>query len=67
MTVICVCVILHLKTHGFVIISAQYNFLYDLPTQLQSLRLSQQFGKSTWSLKIHDLDLASEIMPDCWK
>jgi hypothetical protein len=37
MTVICVCVILHLKRHAFVIISVQYNFLYDLPTHLQSL------------------------------
>jgi hypothetical protein len=47
MTVIYVCVILHLKRHAFVIIPVQYNFLYDLPTHLQSLWLSQQFGKST--------------------
>jgi hypothetical protein len=26
---LCVCVILHLKRHAFVIISMQYNFLYD--------------------------------------
>jgi hypothetical protein len=32
MNVICVCVILHLKRHACVIISVQYNFLYDLPT-----------------------------------
>jgi hypothetical protein len=38
MIVICVCVILHLKRHAFVIISVQYNFLYDLPTHLQSLK-----------------------------
>jgi hypothetical protein len=40
MTVICVCVcvILHLKRHAFVIVSMQYNFLYDLPTHLQSLK-----------------------------
>jgi hypothetical protein len=38
MTVICVCVILHLKKHAFVIIFVQYNFLYDLPTHLQSLK-----------------------------
>jgi hypothetical protein len=37
-TVICVCVILHLKRHAFVIISGQYNFLYDLPTHLQILK-----------------------------
>jgi hypothetical protein len=37
MTVICVCVILHLKRHAFVNISMQYNFLYDVPTHLQSL------------------------------
>jgi hypothetical protein len=30
-------VILHLKRHAFVIISVQYNFLYDLPTHLESL------------------------------
>jgi hypothetical protein len=71
MTVICVYVILHLKRHAFVIIFVQYNFLYDLPTHLQSLWLSQQFGKS--SCFSHDswcklnLDLASEIMPDCWR
>jgi hypothetical protein len=35
--VISVCVILHLKRHACVIISVQYNFLYDLPTHLQSL------------------------------
>jgi hypothetical protein len=34
MIVISVCVILHLKTHAFVIISVQYNFFYDLPTHL---------------------------------
>jgi hypothetical protein len=34
MTVICVCVILHHKRHACVIISVQYNFLYDLPTHL---------------------------------
>jgi hypothetical protein len=34
---VCVCVILHLKRHAFVIISVQYNFLYDLPAHLQSL------------------------------
>jgi hypothetical protein len=38
MIVIYVCVILHLKRHAFVIISMQYNFLYDLPTHLQSLK-----------------------------
>jgi hypothetical protein len=38
MTVICACVILYLKRHAFVIISVQYNFLYDLPTHLQSLK-----------------------------
>jgi hypothetical protein len=37
MYVICVCVILYLKRHAFVIISVQYNFLYDLRTHLQSL------------------------------
>jgi protein tyrosine phosphatase len=37
--VICVCVvILHLKRHACVIISVQYNFLYDLSTHLQSLK-----------------------------
>jgi hypothetical protein len=38
--VICVCVsvILHLKRHACVILSVQYNFLYDLPTDLQSLK-----------------------------
>jgi hypothetical protein len=36
--VICVCVILHLKRHACVIISVQYNFLYDLPTHLQSMK-----------------------------
>jgi hypothetical protein len=30
MTVISVCVILHLKRHAFVIIFVQYNFLYSL-------------------------------------
>jgi hypothetical protein len=35
---LCVCVILHLKRHAFVIISVQYNFLYDLPTHLQILK-----------------------------
>jgi hypothetical protein len=35
---VCVCVILHLKRHACVIISVQYNFLYDLPTHLQSLK-----------------------------
>jgi hypothetical protein len=35
---LCVCVILHLKRHAFVIISVQYNVLYDLPTHLQSLK-----------------------------
>jgi hypothetical protein len=40
MTVICVCVcvILHLKRQAFVIIFMHYNFLYDLPTHLQSLK-----------------------------
>jgi hypothetical protein len=38
MTVIYVCMILHLKRHAFVIISVQYNFLYDLPTRLQNLK-----------------------------
>jgi hypothetical protein len=38
MTIICVYVILHLKRHAFVIISVQYNFLYDLPTHLQILK-----------------------------
>jgi hypothetical protein len=38
MTIISVCVILHLKRHAFVIISVQYNFLYDLPTHLESLK-----------------------------
>jgi hypothetical protein len=33
---VCVCVNLHLKRHACVIISVQYNFLYDLPTQLQA-------------------------------
>jgi hypothetical protein len=36
MTVIWVCVISHLKRHACVIISVQSNFLYDLPTHLQS-------------------------------
>jgi hypothetical protein len=36
--VIWVCVILHLKRHACVIISVQYNFLYDLPTHLQSMK-----------------------------
>jgi hypothetical protein len=36
--VICACVILHLKIHACVIISVQYNFLYDLPTHLQSFK-----------------------------
>jgi hypothetical protein len=36
MTVIYVCVILRLKIHACVIISVQYNFLYDLPTHLQA-------------------------------
>jgi hypothetical protein len=36
MTVICVCAVLHLKRHACVIISVQYNFLYDLPTHLQA-------------------------------
>jgi hypothetical protein len=36
--VIYVYVILHLKWHAFVIISVQYNFLYDLPTHLHSLK-----------------------------
>jgi hypothetical protein len=31
-----VCVILHLKRPACVIISVQYNFLYDLPTHLQA-------------------------------
>jgi hypothetical protein len=35
---VCVCVILHLKRHACVIISVQYNFLYDLPTHLQTLK-----------------------------
>jgi hypothetical protein len=35
---VCVCVILHLNRHACVIISMQYNFLYDLPTHLQSLK-----------------------------
>jgi hypothetical protein len=35
---VCVCVIFHLKRHAFVIISVQNNFLYDLPTHLQSLK-----------------------------
>jgi hypothetical protein len=34
--VIYVCVILHLKRHACVIISVQYNFLYDLPTHLKA-------------------------------
>jgi hypothetical protein len=34
---VCVCVIFLLKRHACVIISVQYNFLYDLPTHLQSL------------------------------
>jgi hypothetical protein len=36
--VICVYVNLHLKRHACVIISVQYNFLYDLPTHLQSFK-----------------------------
>jgi hypothetical protein len=33
---VCVCVILHLKIHACVIISVQYNFLYDLHTHLRA-------------------------------
>jgi hypothetical protein len=36
------CVILHLKRHACVIISVQYNFLYDLPTHLQAWRISHR-------------------------
>jgi hypothetical protein len=42
--VICVCVILHLKRHACVIISVQYNFLYDLPTHLQAGRRTSRWG-----------------------
>jgi hypothetical protein len=40
--------ILHHKRHAFVIISVQYNFLYDLPThlQLQQYKIFEiKFGK----------------------
>jgi hypothetical protein len=36
--VMCVYVILHLKRHACVIISVHYNFLYGLPTHLQSMK-----------------------------
>jgi hypothetical protein len=42
MTVICVCVILHLKKPSFVIISVQYkasDYLNSLANQLVSLRI----------------------------
>jgi hypothetical protein len=42
---LCVCVILHLKRHACVIISLQYNFLYDLPTHSQAWK-----RKSRWRL-----------------
>jgi hypothetical protein len=35
-------------------------FLYDLPTHLQTC-----FSQDSWCML--DLDLASEIMPDCWR
>jgi hypothetical protein len=44
MTVISLCVILHLKRHACVIISMQYNFLYDLPTHLQAWRRTSWRG-----------------------
>jgi hypothetical protein len=36
--VICVRVIIHIKRHACVIIYVQYNFLYDLPAHLQSMK-----------------------------
>jgi hypothetical protein len=41
---VCVCVILHLKRHACVIISVQYNSLYDLPTHLQAWRRTSWRG-----------------------
>jgi hypothetical protein len=38
------CVTLHLKRHSCVIISVQYNFLYDLPTHLQVWRRTSWWG-----------------------
>jgi protein tyrosine phosphatase len=52
MTVICVCVvcvILHLKRHACVIISVQYNFLYDLPTHLQAWKRTSRRG---WLIRV---------------
>jgi hypothetical protein len=39
-------VILHLKRPACVIISVQYNFLYDLPTHLQAWRRTSRRGLS---------------------
>jgi hypothetical protein len=54
---VCVCVILHLKRHAFVIIFVQYNFLYDLPTHLQSLK-----NKLTGLAKSNSNSLANKLV-----
>jgi hypothetical protein len=55
MTVICMCVILHLERHAFVIISVQYNFLYDFLTHLQSLKNNGGWLRATrivWQINL---------------
>jgi hypothetical protein len=60
---VCVCVILHLKRHTCVIISVQYNFLYDLPTHLQAWKRTSWQGVANLCLFWYNLcvcDFASQ-------
>jgi hypothetical protein len=67
MIVICVFVILHLKRHACVIISVQYNFLYDLPTHLQAGRRRSRLGLANLCLfdVICVCDFASQVTCLC--
>jgi hypothetical protein len=67
MIVIYVCVILHLNRHAFVIISVQYNFFMIYLLTCKACDYLNSLANQLVSLRIPDLDLASEIMPDCWR
>jgi hypothetical protein len=62
-----VCVILHLKRHAFVIISVQYNFFMIYLLTCKACDYLKSLENQLVSLRIPDLDFASEIMPNCWR
>jgi hypothetical protein len=59
----CVFVIFHLKRHACVIITVQYNILYDLPTHLQAWRRTSQRGLTNPCLFWCNQCVISHILP----